>query len=370
MWGDGPAHHSVNRAETTLSPLTVGSLGVVHTYPNWDPAFSDWPYQIVAGSYGYSVVPGLISGFNHYITAFHLPSGSVRWRHRIATNFDEWGYVPAVSNGVLFVGGDSAMYALNATTGVALWTTPVAPNSNFDMVTVKGSNVYASTYDGGKVYDFDATTGAIIWSRTPSGCCLTGPVSIAGGFAYVLNSALHVYNANTGKPVFTTGSGYYETPAVSNGVVYIQAVNNLVARNASTGALLWSSHTMSGNSVSSLTPALDGNTIVVGTTRYLIAFNATSGARLWTIDGGSGSTDYLVPAIANGVVYAGSIGRGLQAVDEASGKVLFSGGSICWSAIVSHGEVFLPCDVGMTVFGLNPVPPLAMSHRVVGRTVS
>ncbi len=351
MWGDGPAHNSVNRAETTLSPSNVGGLRVVHTYPNWNPVFSDWPYQIVVGGYAYSVVPGRNSGFNHYITAFHLPSGAVAWRHRVATNTDEWGYVPAVSNGVLYVGGDSAMYAINATTGVVAWATYVGQDSNFNMVTVKGGNVYASTYYGGRVYDFAAGTGKIIWSQTPSGCCLTGPVSIAGGLAYVLNGGLHVYNATTGGRVFTTGSGYYETPAVSNGVVYIQSVNDLVALDASTGALIWSSPTMGGDAVSSLTPAVDGNTVVVGTTRYLIAFNATTGARRWTIDGGFDTTDYLVPAIANGVVYAGSIGIGLQAVGEASGKVLFSHGSNCWSAIVSHGKVYAACGDEMTVFG-------------------
>src|SRR6266513_4845994 len=149
------------------------------------------------------------------------------------------------------------MYAFDATTGAALWTTPVGQGSNFNMVTVKGSDVYASTYFGGTVYDFDAGTGTIIWYRRPSGCCLTGPVSIARGLAYVLNGGLHVYNATTGSRVFTTGSGYYETPAVSNGVVYIQSVNDLVALDASTGAVIWSSPTMSGDAESSLTPAVD-----------------------------------------------------------------------------------------------------------------
>jgi outer membrane protein assembly factor BamB len=212
--------------------------------------------------------------------------------------------------------------------------------------------VYASTYNTETVYAFDAATGRVVWRRTPYGCCLTGPVSIKDGLAYVLNGALHVYDAATGSKVFTTRrNDYFETPAVNDGVVYLQRANDLVARSASTGAFLWSAHTMSGTSVSSLTPAVDGKTVVVGTTRYLIAFNAMTGARRWTIDGGFETTDYLVPAIANGVVYAGSIGGGMQAIDEMRGDVLFSADGICWSPIVAHSKIYVACNE-MTVFGL------------------
>jgi eukaryotic-like serine/threonine-protein kinase len=353
MWGDGPAHDSFNRAESVLSPSSVGGLHVVRTYPNWDPVFGDWPYQVVVGNYGFSAIPGPVSGYYHYIAAFNLSSGAVAWRHRIATQFNYWGYVPAVRDGVLYVGGASAMYAFDATTGAVIWVRYVHPGSNFNMTTVHGDMVYASTYDTETVYAFDAATGRVVWRRTPYGCCLTGPISVKDGLAYVLNGALHVYDAATGTKVFTTRrNNYYETPAVNDGVVYIQTANSLVALNAITGALLWSSHTMSGNAVSSLTPAVDGKTVVVGTTRYLIAFNAMTGARRWTIDGGSDFADYLVPSIANGVVYAGSIGGGMQAIDERTGDVLFSADGICWSPIVAHSRIYVACNDGMTVFGL------------------
>jgi len=353
MWGDGPAHNSFNRAEAALGPSTVGNLHLLRTYPDWDPVISDWPYQIVVGGYGYSVVPGRISGYNHYIRAFDLASGDAVWGHRVATHFDHWGYVPAVQDGVLYVGGSNAMYAFDATTGAELWVKYIPRGSNFNMTTVGGDMVYASAYGSETVYAFDAATGQLAWRRTPSGCCLTGPVTIKDGLAYVLNGALHVYDAATGARVFRTARDrYYETAAVNNGVVFIQTANNVVALDSTTGSLLWSSHTMSGDIVSSLTPTVDGATVVVGTVRYLIAFDATTGARRWTIDGGSDFTDYLVPAIANGVVYAGSIGNGLQAIDESTGHVVFSADGICWSPIVAHSQVYVACGDGMSVFGL------------------
>jgi outer membrane protein assembly factor BamB len=354
MWGDGPAHNSFNRSESILSPSTVGGLSIVRTYPKWDPTeFFAWPYETVVGDHGYGVISGRYSDYNHYIGAFNLSTGSVVWRHRIARYFDHWRYVPAVVDGVVYVGGSSAMYALDATTGDVIWVRYVHQGSNFNMTTVADGMVYATTYDTETIYAFDALTGRVVWRKTPRGCCLTGSVSVKDGLAYVLNGALHVYDAGTGNKIFRTRrSDYYDDPVVNKGVVYIQRANDLVALDATTGAALWSSATMSGDAVSSLTPAVDGTTVVVGTVRYLIAFDATTGARRWTIDGGTESTDYAVPAIANGVVYAASLEHGMQAIEEATGDVLFSGGSICWSPIVSHHQVYSPCVGGMTVFGL------------------
>jgi outer membrane protein assembly factor BamB len=348
MFADGPAHNGDNRAETTLTTANVSGLHVAHTYGGWtEPVGST--YQVVVGSLGYSVVPA--SGGPN-ITAFNLPSGTRAWHHPISITGSFWNFVPAVVNGVLYIGGRSAMYAFNATSGAAVWTTSVPVQSMFNETTVSGGVVYGETYDGGKVYAFNATNGHTLWSRTPAGCCLTGAVTVSGGIAYVAqNQGLVAYNATTGAAVFTkAAAGYADTVAVSGGVVFLQSANDLQAFNTSTGALLWAKVTDTGGS-SSLTPAVDGSTVVVGTSRYLIAFAAATGARLWTFDSGS-NNDYLAPSIANGVVYAGSIGLGLQALNEANGNVLYTNGQNCWYAIVSHGQVFAQCLGGETVWSL------------------
>jgi outer membrane protein assembly factor BamB len=351
MWGDGPAHNSVNREETTLSPSTVGSLHAVHDYTGWSPLDNE-DYQVIVGNRGYSAIRvdtgGLFS--DYYVASFNLSSGAPVWQRRIATSGDAWRYVPAVSNGVVYIGGSTAMYAFDRFTGAPLWRTELG-GGEFNMVTVRHGTVYATTYSDEKIYAFDAATGAIRWSRaTLAGCCLTGPVTIANGLPYVNDDALYVFNATTGAPVFKTANrGYFDTPAVSNGVVYLQTKNNLVARNASTGALLWSSPTIGGDNITSLTPAVDGHTVVVGTPDSLIAYNTTSGARRWAISGGE---DYATPAIANGVVYSGSIENGLQAIDEASGRVLFSGSFICGNPVVANGRVYATCGFHVTAFGL------------------
>jgi outer membrane protein assembly factor BamB len=346
MFDDGPAHNGNNRAETTLTTTNVSGLHVVHTYPGWTtPPGASYPrYQVVVGSLGYSVVSGK-GGPN--IQAFNLPSGTRAWHHPISITSTVWHFVPAVANGVLYVGGYDAMYAFNTTSGAAVWTTRVPIQSLFNETTVSGGIVYADTYDTETVYAFDASNGHVLWSRKPAGCCMVGAVTVSGGIAYAAqNGGLVAYNATTGASVFTTAAaGGADTVAVSGGVVFLQSANNLQAFNASTGALLWTAATDAGGSLS-VTPAVDGSTVVVGTLHYLIAFAASSGARLWTLDTGSVET----PSIANGVVYAGT--GPLQAVNEANGEVLYTNGQGCDFAIVSHGEVFAQCVGGETVWSL------------------
>ena len=333
-----------NRAETTLTTTNVSGLHVAHTYPGWTtPPGASYPrYQVVVGSLGYSVVSGK-GGPN--IQAFNLPSGTRAWHHPISIT-TRWHFVPAVVNGGL-TWAVRAMYAVNADRVADVWTTSVPIQSLFNETTVSGGIVYAATYDTETVYAFDASNGHVLWSRAPAGCCMVGAVTVSGGIAYVAqNGELVAYNATTGASVFTTAAaGGADTVAVSGGVVFLQSANNLQEFNASTGALLWTEATDTGGSLS-VTPAVDGSTVVVGTLHYLIAFAASSGARLWTLDTGSFET----PSIANGVVYAG--GGPMQAVNEATGAVLYTNGQGCDFAIVSHGEVYAQCVGGETVWSL------------------
>jgi outer membrane protein assembly factor BamB len=354
MFGDGPAHDSVNRAETTLSPTTVSGLHVVAHYPSWVESGAD--YQVIVGSFGYSVTP---SGRSTYITAFHLPSGAKAWHHQISGPRQSWLFAPAVSGTTVVVGGSTKIYAFNATTGAKQWAVSVASgDSDFNEVTIANNIVYADTYYGapdGTLYAFSLATGHVLWSATPPGCCLVGAVSVSGGLAYVITSSgLLAYNAATGAPVFTAAvAAEGDTAAVSGGVAFIQSASELQALNATTGALLWTAAL--GNGGGDGPPAVDGNVVVAGTGYSLIAVAASSGARLWTVSDGY---DYSIPSIANGVVYGTTIvdastpNQGLQAVDEATGQILYAGDTTCQDPVVSDGLVYAFCAGGETVWGL------------------
>ena len=91
------------------------------------------------------------------------------------------------------------------------------------------------------VYALNANTGVELWSYA------TGESSspaVANGVVYVGSEDKKVYalNASTGAKLwrYATGNAVYSSPAVANGVVYVGSGGNEYALNASTGALLWS----------------------------------------------------------------------------------------------------------------------------------
>lgn len=356
MFMFGPGHNGDNRAEHTLSPSTVSTLHVTRAYADWQGS-----QPLVVGGMGFGTIGG--SGNKTFVAAFNLSSGNLVWRHLISRAGGPAGLAPAVSNGILYVGGDADMYAFNAADGRAVWATPVPHTSNgagFNQVTVDNGVVYAATYWTNTIYAFNASTGHVLWSVNPPGCCLLGAVTIGSGLAYVstnggtTHGALIAYKTSSGAHAFTSAAaGSGDTVAIDGGVVFLMSGNHLQAFNAMTGALLWSAATETGNQISG-TPAVDAGTVVVTTTRYVIGFAASTGTRLWTVDSGSDNTYYDIPVIANGVVYAsGGLGTTseLQALDEGTGHVLFSGGSGCGGLIVSHGALYVPCyPGGMSVF--------------------
>jgi outer membrane protein assembly factor BamB len=344
MYMFGPAHNGTNRAETILGPATVGSIHLRRVYKDWAPICCDTP-QVVVGNLGYSMI-SRGAFFTPNIAAFNLPGGSRAWRKLIGGgpsggNND----VPAVSNGSLFLNGA----AFDAATGRPLWGTALGVEDAID--TVSNGVVYEDVAN--LLTARNASTGQLIWSATvPGTCCSFGAVTVADGLAYAVSNRLVAYNATSGKRVFMSSvTDIFGTAAVSGGVAYVEGGSHLSAFNAATGALIWSSRTQNTNSISGTAVAVDGTTAVVGTPQFLIAFDTTSGKRLWTINGGPVAS-YLEPAVANGVVYAGSLGIGLQAVDEKSGRILFTHKSFCLGAIVSRGTVYDDCGGNMTAFGL------------------
>jgi hypothetical protein len=356
MYMDGPAHDGDNRDETTLGTSTVSGLVVTHTYTHWlGFQGENGVYPVVMGS----LASGLVAagGNKIHLDVFNIPSGSVRWSHLVFRGDPlPANPVPALSNGDVFVGIGNVMDAYNASTGHLLWSRTVTPGASFNETSVANGVVYSDTYGSLSVVDaFRATTGALLWSAAlGTECCDISAVSVANGFAYATATHLWAFNAITGAHLFTSAvAASGGTPVVSGGVVYLENINTVAAYSASTGSQLWISPTVPGDSYTSLDPALDGSTLIATTPEYVIAFNATSGVRLWAYDSGSDATDYDPPAIANGVVYAGSLGDGLQAFNEASGAVLYSHSMASYgSPIVSKSAVYLTGDGEMQVFGL------------------
>ena len=231
---------------------------------------------------------------------------------------------PAVVNGAVYIdsgnSGNGNLYALNAITGTKLWSYATGDAAQSSPTVVNGV-VYISSSFGDNLYALDASTGAELWSYD------TGPTStspaVANGVVYVSAGILYALNASTGAKVWSYDTGIQNaglsSPAVANGVVYFGSGFNVYALNASTGAKLWNYDT--GGFVNS-SPAVANGVVYIGGNGNLYALNASTGAKVWSIRSGVGLTS---PAVANGVVYVSDDTNGTEyALNAGTGAKLWS----------------------------------------------
>jgi outer membrane protein assembly factor BamB len=225
--------------------------------------------------------------------------------------------------------------------------------------------VYASSFAGG--YDgrldaFDAATGTVKWSYSKSspnvvpGGWVPSP-AVANGVVYDMagDGTLYAIDANSGTKRWstTTSFPYPSSLVVANGFVYVAADAGLFVFNATTGASLWSDDLGVGG-YTSMVPAVANGVVYAtptGGAYRLYAHDATTGKVLWSADRsdvGGGSS----PAVANGVVYVSDHGAWigdpglLSAFNATTGAKLWSAVGGHASPAVANGVVYDSADDG------------------------
>ena len=332
-----------NPNETILGVNTVGNLT-----EKWGAEISVGCCEIPQSS------PAVVNGVVYFgsvgMSAMNAATGVSLW------SFDTEGLIassPAVVNGVVYFGsGDSNVYALNAGTGARLWSFTTGSSIKSSPAVANGV-VYIGS-DDHKVYALNASTGAELWSFTTGGAVDSSP-AVANGAVYVSSWDGHFYalNASTGAYQWSWAiNAPNASPAVANGVVYIIADDGtLYALNGTNGARLWSDAI--GNLANS-PPAVANGVVYIGADK-LYALNAGTGAHLWTFPVGGSS-----PVVANGVVYFS--GDNLYALNASTGAQLWSFPSGGFGPVVANGMVFVPVaggadpvswEIGLEVFSLG-----------------
>jgi outer membrane protein assembly factor BamB len=201
--------------------------------------------------------------------------------------------------------------------------------------------------------------------KNPIGPYLNTPQSsaaVVNGVAYFGSEDHNVYalDASTGEKLWsytTGGNAVYSSPAVSNGVVYVgSADGNTYALNASTGDKLWSYPTGV-----SLSPAVANGVVYTGsvytgsTAGALYALNGRTGVKLWTFTPGDdiGSS----PVVIDGVVYVSTEDGTMYALNAITGFKLWTSGPLeaaNSSPAVANGIVYFGSgNVPGEVYALN-----------------
>jgi outer membrane protein assembly factor BamB len=248
---------------------------------------------------------------------------------------------PVVLNGVVYAGGSSGVYAIDAMTGKEKWTFANAGGSP----AVSNNTIYATSYLS--LFAIDAMTREKKW-RFDTGDSIESEPIVADGVVYISSSDLNLYAIDTvtGKEKWRFNSRTLRaTPAVANGVVYIAGCSEkyLIAIDAETGIEKW--RFASGDSENSL-PVVANGVVFVKAGGKLHAIDAVTGKENWIFK----TNDYYFtsPAVAKGIVYVWSY-QGLSAVDLTTGKEKwkvaagFASGS---SPAVSNGVVYVTTGNG------------------------
>ena len=337
MPGFDPQHTHVNPYEKVLNPTNVSQL------------VQAWKTQ-TGNSIGSvpTVANGVvyISSSDGKMYALDASTGHVLWTTPTGSYY--LGSGPTVGNGKVYIGSfDHMLYAFDARTGAMLWSAPTGDRIGSSPTLVNGV-IYIGS-DDGKVYAFNASTGANLWTLPTGGSVRSSP-AVFKGVVYVGSDdhLLYAIKAGTGATLWTarTGGMIRSSPAVVNGIVYVGSEDHkLYAVKADTGDILWTAST--GDSVFS-SPAVANNMVYVGSNDgKLYAFNATSGALLWTAS--TGDSIFSSPTIANGVLYIGSNDHKLYAFNASGcGKAsclplwtVSTGGIIRSSPVVANGVVYV-----------------------------
>ena len=318
---------------------------------------------------------------------------------------------PAVANGVVYVGSeDTKLYAFNAVgntncsgtpkTCRPLWTAETGNSIVDSSPAVSNGVVYVGS--GGlvehKLFAFDAAgntncsgspkTCAPLWTAFMSGPVDSSPavtngrvyIGSADGNFYAFDAAGHTNCSGTPKvcqPLWTAtagapGFGVTSSPAVANGVVYVgsgdhhlyafdAAGNTNCSGTPKTCTPLWTADLF--YAVLSSPAVSNGMLYIANADGTFYAFDAAGNTNcsdtpktctpLWTGAVGHQITSSS-PAVANGVVYFGSLGNGTLYAFDAAGQTNCSGSPVqcqpLWSATGPFGVGSSPAVANGVVY--------------------
>lgn len=276
---------------------------------------------------------------------------------------------PAVVDGVVYVSGTS-LYAFNASTGETMW---VASNEGYSSPVIVNGIAYTGALNGGA---FNASTGAEIWKTAVKGYGgVTKVLAVADGYFYSVNEEgfLVGRNASTGALLWTSDGSAFSSPAVANGCLYFGTLGSVKALNAYNGSKLWEYYPAS--SVSS-SPTVSLGYVYVGSEDHnLYCLNASTGENVWnyTTEG----VVYSSPTIANGLVYVGSDDGNLYAFNTSTGYKIWNyttysvvnGYGVKSSPAIADGVVYVGSDDG-NLYAFNASTGMKLWNYSVQSTLS
>ncbi|MFE3206094.1 PQQ-binding-like beta-propeller repeat protein [Embleya sp. NPDC059237] len=260
--------------------------------------------------------------------AVDAASGARRWVYRTGgkrlTNLDVTdGIVYVQSNPLEASNQAGTLHAVETKHGTAVWSIPFAsyggaPTVVDDVCYTSGAVTPTGagrTGYTGRYHALDARTGAERWRFEADGGFYDRP-AVVNGVVYLgcLDGNVYALDAATGRQrwAFRTGGAVQNTLTV-DGAVYAASYDaNVYAIDAASGTMRWAYGI--GGPAGSL--AVEGDILVVDSGKYVHAVNRAPGTRRWAW----AAPDFVGSAtLANGLVYIGSRDGRLYGIEITAG---------------------------------------------------
>lgn len=277
-----------------------------------------WEGRVFAGSTGGTLL------------AVAADTGSVRWRVEVG---DDLEATPAVVDGTAYVAstvdGDGAVIAVDALTGNERWRFELGAE-RFSHPTVADETVHLGATDGDRtaIYALDARTGEERWVVEADDALADAP-AVSDGVLYAGTAAGTVLalDAATGNTVWrygtTRGRAIAGGPSIADGRVFVGSLGTresgrnfeayLYALEAASGEVAWrfqSQHPFPG------CPAVDDETVYVfAEDGNVYAVAAVSGEERWSTNAVEEDAGAVSPAVADEAVLFGGGDPVLMALD-------------------------------------------------------
>jgi outer membrane protein assembly factor BamB len=250
----------------------------------WGPVNLGGPYN----SSGLAYDAGQVFTVNSsgVMEAFNPVTGHVNWATQLP-NEDSFTSPPTALNGYVYTGGSGSggiVYAVRESNGKLAWSGEVE-NGDDSSPAVSATGVWVS-YGCGQTYDFNSTSGALIWHRDTF--CEGGggntPV-LAHGDLYVRDFSFPaVLKASNGK-LRAGFSASGPPPAVDLTQSYDLQGSTLTATSLATGSGTW---TFKGDGTLDSAPIVGGGTVLIGgSSGELFALSSATGTTEWSLNVGS-----------------------------------------------------------------------------------
>jgi outer membrane protein assembly factor BamB len=326
-----PASRGFNRAEHQVDPSNVSSLSLKWigngASSNEDLVYRSSPV-VANGLVYFGTDQGQVLAFK--AAGCGNSSCQPQWRVDLPQGIYN---TPAISGNRLFVGTSSRLgkfYALDASSGAMLWTSPLSVGDSSPKV-ANGTVYVGSAGASGGLYAFDSngcgqSTCAPLWVGT-TGAAVGSTPAVAGGFVYVgaQDGYLDVFDAAgcggaTCLPVWRGKTGsliFASSPAVAQGQVFQPSfdgrLNVFSAAGCGQAVCLprWKGDLEAYGDSS---PAVANGFVYIGHHEGWMAVFRTSGCgqslcqpNWYGMAAGQVAENDSPPMIANGVAYIGSM---------------------------------------------------------------